>query len=149
HGSSLEVTGWAHWNDYSSQGTSGCGDYSLCTSVDDDNNGEQISDRSDHTPGAGDYGPALIAGCNDVQVLQQHISVLYCSDPAFVADSPCLPTVSVTASDPYATKGTSDTGKFTITRTDGDWSQSLTVSYSVAGSTAVPTTDYQALSGTV
>jgi subtilisin family serine protease len=52
-----------------------------------------------------------------------------------------LPTVSVTASDPVATIGTSDTGAFTFTRTGGS-STNLNVSYQLGG-TALPLYDYR------
>jgi hypothetical protein len=52
-----------------------------------------------------------------------------------------LPTVTVTASDPVATIGTSDTGAFTFTRTSGALSN-LTVNYQLSG-TALPLYDYR------
>jgi hypothetical protein len=55
--------------------------------------------------------------------------------------TPPTATVSVTASDPTAVIGTSDTGSFTFTRT-GDTSAPLTVSYSLGGS-AIKWNDYR------
>ena len=57
------------------------------------------------------------------------------------AAPPSTPTVSVTASDPNAAELNQDPGTFTITRTGGDQSQSLTVFYSMAGS-ATQVDDY-------
>ncbi len=55
-------------------------------------------------------------------------------------------TVSIVASDPYATRLGGDTGAFTITRSGK--LDAITINYTVSGS-AVPGTDYNALSGTV
>jgi subtilisin family serine protease len=61
---------------------------------------------------------------------------------ALLAPSPTQPpTVTVTASDPVATIGTSDTGTFTFSR-DGDTSAPLTISYQLGGS-AVSWDDYR------
>jgi Calx-beta domain len=55
--------------------------------------------------------------------------------------------VSITATDPWASESSGDTGTFTVSRT-GDLTNSLTVSYIVGGD-AVSGTDYAALSGSV
>ena len=60
------------------------------------------------------------------------------------------PVVTIVATDNVATEGdTSDTGIFTVTRSNADISQALTVYYSTAGSTASSYSDYNALSGSV
>ncbi len=56
-----------------------------------------------------------------------------------------LPVVSITATDPTASAASGDHGQLTISRTGGT-AADLTVAYTVAG-TAVPGTDYAALSG--
>jgi hypothetical protein len=59
-------------------------------------------------------------------------------------------TVTVTAPDSFAQEpdfGVNNNGQFLLTRTGADYSQTLTVSYSVSGS-AVSGQDYQTLSGT-
>ncbi len=114
--------------------------YSLLTSVNDDAHGEWIEAYSSGSPAAGDYGPALVVQSGDLSTAQSHIQVLYGS-PGIVAANPS--TVTITASDPIATKG-GDTATFTITRTGGDWDRLLTVHFTVGG-TAVSGTDYESI----
>ena len=62
-------------------------------------------------------------------------------------DASALPTVSVTAPVPSVVVGSGGAGQFLLTRTGGDLSQTLVVTYTVKGS-AVNGTDYVLLKGT-
>lgn len=114
----------------------------ILTSVDDDSVGETIP-WSSGSPSSCSYGPALAVQPDDFSTAQQAVLVSYgCPDIVALG-----PNVTVTASDAIATKGTADVGKFVIARESGDWSQSLPVSFSVAG-TATSGTDYTAIGTT-
>lgn len=113
----------------------------ILTSCNDDTVGEVFS--SNGSPQQGEFGPALVVACSDLPAAQQRIEARYAS-PGIIANDGCLSLVSVTAVDPLAAKGAADTGKFTITREDGDWSQALSVPFALTG-TAVPGVDYLAV----
>ncbi len=117
---------------------------STLTSVNDDTHGEWIY-WSNGEPVLGEYGPALVVNPEDLSLALSHIQDLY-GYPGIIASGPPPSTVTVRASDPIATKG-SDSGVFTLTRVDGDWSQALTVNLALGG-TAVSGTDYQTISTT-
>ena len=117
------------------------GQKAILTSCNDDTAGEIF--WSNGSPQEGEYGPALEVECDDVRTAQQRIESRYAS-PGIIASSTCLSAVSVEAADDTAIKGTSDTGTFTISRADGDWSQPLTVQFTLGG-TAVSGADYQAI----
>lgn len=115
--------------------------YTILTSVNDDEHGEWV-EYSTGTPAVGDYGPALVVQPSELASCQANIIDLY-GDPGIIANPPSLSTVTVSASDPTATKG-DDSAAFTITRVNGDWNQALTVQFTVGG-TAVAGADYQSL----
>jgi hypothetical protein len=81
-----------------------------------------------------------------LQTAHDNITVLY-ADPGIIPDVP-VSTVYVSAPRPFATKGAGDWLEFTVTRVDGDWSQPLTVHYTVGG-TAQANTDFLGVSGDV
>ncbi len=103
----------------------------------------------------------MIAPLDDASVEGDETVVLsLASDPAYRIDSTQaaatltiaddengtgFPAISIVASDPTA--GGADHGQFTVTRT-GSTAADLAVAYTVSG-TAIPGTDYAALSGTV
>jgi hypothetical protein len=103
----------------------------LLTSINDDANGDWI-EGSTGDPQDCDYGPALVYKA-PYTYAATHFSAAYAC-PGVVVDPNSVSTVIITADDPVATKGTSDTGSFTISRIDGDWSAPLLVYYIVGGS---------------
>lgn len=136
---SLWVDGPLSWGGGQCAGTA----YALLTSVNDDANGEPIYGYSTGSPQWGDYGPALVVRPQDLASAQANIQCYY-GNPGIIASGPGLSTVTVTASDVVATKG-ADSAKFTIARADGDWSQSLTVHFSLGGTATTPA-DYAPVS---
>jgi len=125
YGASLSINGPFYWD-----GSSGCGDSSILTSLDDDENGDWIY-WSSGSPSYGSYGPGLAVYPQYLSTAQAHLTDLY-GDPGVIGN---LSGVMVSATDPTATKAVSpaDKGSFTISRVNGDWSQPLTVTFSVGG----------------
>jgi RHS repeat-associated protein len=121
----------------------GGGALPILTSVHDDTAGQTMP-QSNHNPQQGDYwGPALSVNCSDLALAQQSLEVRY-GVVGVVGNEPCIPKVTIVAEDPTATKGSSDTASFRITRLDASWNEALTVQFAVSG-TATSGSDYTSI----
>lgn len=97
-----------------------------------DTDGDGLSDWAELAIGLNPNSPQTVPGVDDL---------------AYVNGQAALTNlVTITATAPLVSEGSSTPGKFTVTRTQNLFP--ITVNYSVAG-TAVPGTDYTALSGSV
>ncbi|HEV2208112.1 MAG TPA: hypothetical protein VG167_05015 [Verrucomicrobiae bacterium] len=135
-GASLHVDGALTW----SEGPD-CGDApALLTSANDDAHGV-VLDWSTHSPTRGDYGPALVVRAQDLPLARLHITNLF-GAPGIIAERPAPSSVTIIALKPAARRRAGDSAAVAVRRVDGDWSQPLTVPFTVSGS-AVLGQDYQ------
>jgi hypothetical protein len=148
---SIEVLGEFIWHP-----VGGCwfGPMVMTSVRDNDNGGDDVADALGlmDPPYDGIYGPALLFDdCSNLQVAQDNTQIFYAYDPIIAL---CTPSVEITATDVLATKGASptDDATFTITRTEGDWRDPLTVYLALSGDAAGGTSgsgDYDALPDSV